>query len=410
MLSSQHRDIVKSTVPVLKQHGEAISAEFYRDLFAAHPALFNIFNPANQRDGGQARSLAASVLAYAANLDNLGALGGMVERIANKHSALEVQAEHYPIVGHHLLRAIRTVLKDAATDDIMAAWAAAYGQLADIMIGRERQLYAAAAWQGFKPFRVERIVRESETIQSIHLVPADGAPLPEFQPGQYLSLKVQVPGYPYAQIRQYSLSAIPNGRSYRISVRREGAPDAGSPDGLVSNWLHQHVRPGDTLDIHAPFGEFVLDDAATNPVVLLSGGSGITPVIAMLAHLAGGTRDIVFVHATISRAHHAFGTEVRALVRRSGIKAVILYENIGTDDIVGEHHDEAGRINAEQLRPHLPAGADIYYCGPIGFVTAAEDALDALGIPADRRHSEAYAPDPSFAIGSAEPLAQSQVV
>ena len=111
MLNDQERAIVKATVPALRAHGETITLSFYSAMLTAHPELFNYFNPANQQaEGGQARSLAASVLTYAENIDRLGALGGMVERIAAKHVSLEVLPEHYPIVGQYLLGAIAEVL------------------------------------------------------------------------------------------------------------------------------------------------------------------------------------------------------------------------------------------------------------------------------------------------------------
>ena len=118
----QQKDIVKATIPALQQHGEAITGVFYKTLFEEHPALLNVFNPANQQNGGQARSLAASILAYASHIDKLDQLGGMVSRIGHKHASLEVQPEHYPIVGDHLLRAIRSVLGEAATPEILDAW------------------------------------------------------------------------------------------------------------------------------------------------------------------------------------------------------------------------------------------------------------------------------------------------
>src|SRR5882762_4586483 len=123
MLTESQREIIRATVPALRLHGERITALFYRDLFAAHPALLNIFNPVNQRPGGQARNLAASILAYAANIDRLDRLGGMVEHIAHKHGSLEVRPEHYPIVGQYLLGAIAHVLGDGATDAVLGAWA-----------------------------------------------------------------------------------------------------------------------------------------------------------------------------------------------------------------------------------------------------------------------------------------------
>jgi len=176
MLTDSQHDIIRATVPVLRAHGEAITRAFYSALFDAHPDLYNIFNPVNQVNGRQQRSLAGSILAYAAAIERLETLGSMVERIANKHGSLEVQPEHYPIVGEHLLAAIRTVLGEAATDDILDAWGAAYGQLAGIMTGREAELYASEAeapsgWRGFLPFRLER----GGGRHGHHLVPAGAA-------------------------------------------------------------------------------------------------------------------------------------------------------------------------------------------------------------------------------------------
>lgn len=323
-------------------------------------------------------------------------------------SASKSAPEHYPIVGNFLLGAIKETLGDAATPDILDAWAVAYGQLADLMIGHEKSRYDSGAaqpagWRGFKPFRVERKVPESSVMTSFYLVPADGSPLPPFQPGQYLSVKVHPPAFAYDQIRQYSLSCAPNGQSYRISVQREvAAPgDLNAPDGLVSNFLHDHVHAGDTLNVHLPSGDFVLR-AGDAPVVLLSGGSGITALLSMLEHLAatGDSRDVLFIHAARQRSRHPFNDHIRALARkRPGVKVVTLYEEIAHDDRQGEHYDAIGRINAELLRAHLPAqDAQFYYCGPIGFMGAVERTLDELNVPSTHRFSETFAPDPSFTI------------
>lgn len=402
MLTESQREIIRATVPALRQHGEAITELFYRDLFAAHPALLNIFNPVNQRPGGQARNLAASILAYAANIDQLDRLGGMVERIAHKHGSMEVRPEHYPIVGKYLLGAIAQVLGDAATDAILDTWGAAYGMLADIMIGREAQLYAAgtaARWEGYKTCVVAKRHQESDSMVSLYLAAADGTPLPPFQPGQYLGVKLRVPGQSHDQIRQYSLSNAPGGLFYRITVRRErAAAGAVTPDGLVSNYLHDGIREGDTLGIHAPLGDFTLDETSDRPVVLLSAGSGITPMLSMLEHLAGGTRQVLFLHATASRAHHAFGAHVRKLAAgRPGIRTALFYEAVAAADVAGQHHDEAGRITEAALAARLPAGdCDFYSCGPIGFMNAVDGILDKLGVPKERRHSEVFVPDAAF--------------
>lgn len=406
MLQHQ-KEIVQATVPVLQQYGETITTEFYRTLFEENPSLFDVFNPANQHNGGQARSLAASILAYAAHIDRLDQLGGMVNRITHKHASLEVQPEHYPIVGDHLLRAIRTVLGEAATPAVIDAWGAAYGQLAEIMTGAEQKLYTEGreqpgGWAGYAPLKVERKVVESDTITSFYLVSPTGAALPSFRPGQYLGVKAHVPDSAFTQIRQYSLSKIGDGRSYRISVKRESAPAhiAAAEDGLISNHLHQSVHEGDTILAHVPQGDFLLRDN-DKPVVLLSGGVGITPAICMFEHLArsSNARPVLFVHATAQRSHHAFRDEVRQLAAaHPHTRALIYYEKVATADTKGHEYDVEGRITIDSLRPYLfEQETEFYYCGPVGFMAAVEGILDELNIPLANRYSEAFAPDPSFA-------------
>lgn len=419
MLSDAQRATVLATVPALRAHGPTITRAFYRNMLAAHPELFDYFNPANQRDGGQAESLAASVLAYASHIADPTPLQGMVARIANKHASLEIRQEHYPVVGKYLLGAIVDVLGEAATPDVVDAWTAAYGQLASIMVGQEAALSdrgasAPSGWRSFKPFRVVRKVRESEVTASFYIAPVDGSPLPDFLPGQYVSVRVRASGFDHWQVRQYSLSAAPNGRDYRISVKRESAPASApdAPPGLVSGHLHDCVHEGDLLPVHMPLGDFTLR-SGSGPIVLLSGGAGITAVLSMLEHLVrpGETRKVLFIHAARHRGHHAFGGEVRALSRqRPGIRTVILYDEVGRGDERGVHHDAVGRLTADILGAHLPPQtADVYYCGPLGFMAGVEGALDRLRIPADRRFSEAFAPDPSFgvadAVGEADMLA-----
>lgn len=389
--------LVKATVPALRAHGEDITRHFYADMFRAHPELLNIFNPANQATGRQARSLAASVLAYAEHIDEAGKLGGMVGRIAHKHVSLEVLPEHYPIVGEHLLGAIGKVLGDAATPEILDAWAAAYGQLADIFIGVEGEMYRAGAaqsggWRGFKAFRVARKQPESSEITSFTLEPQDGEALPPYRAGQYLSLRLRVPGQDTYQIRQYSLSDLANGRSYRISVKRE-------PGGLISDYLHDGLNEGDAVDVHLPAGDFVLEHSE-RPLVLLSGGVGITPLLAMLKEqlAQGSERPVTFVHAVRGREVQAFREEICELVQKNPlVRRATFFESVAPADERGVHFDEEGRLGLEALRPYLPAGdADYYYCGPVGFVGAVEGVLDELGIPPERRHTETFGPSQSF--------------
>lgn len=390
MLTDAQLAIVKATVPVLQQHGETITKTFYRNLFEAHPELKDIFNMANQAKGDQPRSLANAVLAYAANIDQLQNLGPAVAKIAHKHCSLDIAAEHYPIVGENLLKAIGQILGDAATPEIVDAWGAAYGQLAEIMISVERALYdenAQKGWTGFKPFRVAEKTPESAVITSFVLVPADGKPLAEHKAGQYLSVRVEGVGE-NVEMRQYTVSCSPNPRYYRISVKREAG-------GLVSNHLHDNVNEGDEVLVHMPQGDFFLNEESNGPVVLLSGGVGITPMLAILERLVASRteRNVLFVHAAIDGSVHAFGDRLKEIAAgHPNVSTLVVYESPRGEDVVGKHFDLAGRVSVETLRGYLPPNAECYFCGPKPFMAAVDAALAELGVPADRRHYEVFGP------------------
>ena len=141
MLNQETIRVVKSTAPILQEHGETLTKHFYKRMFKHNPEVAPFFNHSNQAEGTQQRALAGAIAAYAANIDNLEVLGGAVELIAQKHASLQIKPEHYPIVGENLLASIKEVLGDGATDEVIDAWGKAYGFLADIMIGREKQIY-----------------------------------------------------------------------------------------------------------------------------------------------------------------------------------------------------------------------------------------------------------------------------
>ncbi|MGH8331725.1 MAG: globin domain-containing protein, partial [Pseudomonas sp.] len=172
MLSVQDRAIVKSTVPLLESGGEALITHFYRMMLSEYPEVRPLFNQAHQASGDQPRALANGVLMYARHIDQLDQLGDLVAKIINKHVALQILPEHYPIVGNCLLRAIAEVLgEEIATPEVIAAWGAAYGQLADILIGAESSIYdqkeqAHGGWRGAREFIVAGKVEESAEITS----------------------------------------------------------------------------------------------------------------------------------------------------------------------------------------------------------------------------------------------------
>lgn len=323
MLSAEHRAIVKATVPLLESGGEALTTHFYKTMLAEYPSVRPLFNQAHQQSGDQPRALANAVLMYARHIDQLEQLGGLVSQIVNKHVALNILPEHYPIVGACLLRAIREVLgAEIATDAVIEAWGAAYQQLADLLIGLEENVYveketATGGWRGTRPFVVARKVKESDEITSFYLRPADGGELLEFHPGQYIGLKLIVDGEEIR--RNYSLSAAANGREYRISVKRE-------PNGKASNYLHDSVNEGATLNLLTPSGDFTLAHN-DKPLVLISGGVGITPTLAMLNAALQTSRPIHFIHATRHGGVHAFRDHIDELAaRHPQLKRFYVYE------------------------------------------------------------------------------------
>ena len=316
MLTDAQLAIVKSTVPLLESGGEALTTHFYKMLMRDYPQVRPLFNRAHQASGDQPRALANGVLMYARHIDRLEELGPLAAQIINKHVAVQVLPEHYPMVGDCLLRAIREVLgAEIATDAVIDAWAAAYGQLADILIGAERQQYEAKAqapggWSGARNFIVSRKVAESEEITSFHFVPQDGGELLDFTPGQYIGLRMVVDGE--EQRRQYSLSALLRQAGqppqYRISVKRE-------PGGKVSRQLHDQIHVGSVVELFPPAGEFTLT-ASDKPLALISGGVGITPMMSMLAAALPSGRPIHFIHAARHGGVHAFRRQLEELAAR----------------------------------------------------------------------------------------------
>jgi nitric oxide dioxygenase len=400
MMTPDTTALVKATAPVLAEHGLAIIQRFYERLLTQHPELRNLFNMRHQERGEQQRALAAAVMAYATHIDDLPALASAVERITHKHASLNVQPDQYPLVGASLLAAIQDVLGGAATPAIIDAWAQAYGQLADILVQAEEKLYAEVAarpggWRGWRSFVVRHKRQESDVITSFFLEPEDGGAIVDFLPGQYISVVVDVPRLGLQQVRQYSLSDAPNGRSYRITVKRE---DEGEPHaaGYVSNLLHDHVRTGDRVRITPPFGAFHVDMAARTPVVLVSGGVGLTPLVSIMkAVLRDTEREVVFVHGARNGRVHAMKDRLQASadVNRR-LTSIVFYEHPEEDDIAGYDYDHAGRVDLRRIAEAVSKPqADYYVCGPMPFMRAQVEALRALGVSDARIHYEVFGTD-----------------
>ena len=251
------------------------------------------------------------------------------------------------------------------------------------------------AWSGLRRFTVVGIDRESATVISIRLGPSDEAVAPSARPGQFLTIRLQ-PGPDSAPLlRSYSLSGPPDSGGYRISVKRE-------VEGAASGYLHTRLRVGDTLEIGAPRGNFVLV-ASDRPVVLVSAGVGATPVLAMLHALVheGTSREVWWVHSTRNLREHSFAEEVnRLLATLPDAHRLVCYSRPGADDRTGRDFDVAGHLNAEVLdQAGVPTDADFYLCGPGSFMHDLGAALVARGITPDRVRTEIFGPSDSITPG-----------
>ncbi|AVF56855.1 NO-inducible flavohemoprotein [Pseudomonas fulva] len=392
MLNAEQRAIIKATVPLLETGGEALTTHFYQMMLNEYPEVRPLFNQAHQASGDQPRALANGVLMYARHIDQLEQLGGLVGQIINKHVALQILPEHYPIVGRCLLRAIEEVLgTDIATAEVIDAWGAAYGQLADILIGAEENLYkqkeeADGGWRGAREFRLARRVEESLEIVSFYFAPVDGKPVLKAEPGQYIGLRLMIDGA--EQRRNYSLSALCDGREYRISVKRES-------DGKVSNYLHDHLRVGDTLELFPPAGDFTLA-ASDRPLVLISGGVGITPTLAMLEAALPTGRPVHFIHCARNGQVHAFREWLDTqAAQHPQLKRFYCYAE--ADEAA--HADAVGLLDQHLLGEWLPRERDVdaYFLGPKPFMAAVKRQLLSLGVPEQQTRYEFFGPAAALA-------------
>ncbi|WP_019378899.1 NO-inducible flavohemoprotein [Virgibacillus halodenitrificans] len=390
------KDIIKATVPVLQEHGAEITKRFYELMLGNHPELKNIFNQTNQRKGDQPKALANTVYAAAANIDHLEVILPHVKQIAHKHRSLNIKPEQYPIVGKHLLLAIKDVLGDAATDDIINAWEKAYGVIADIFISVEKEMYEetlnkTGGWVDFRDFKVFKKVKESDVITSFYLEPVDGMPFPIYQPGQYITVKAEIKGEKYNHLRQYSLSCAPGEGYYRISVKREDSI-GDLPAGVVSTYLHEQVEEGSILPISAPSGDFYLEKNDTRPLILMSGGVGLTPMVSMLETVIKEQPDrkVVFIHAAQSSKVHAMKDRITEISKQHiNVESYIVYDK----PCEGDACDKVGYIDAEWLKEILPTNdAAFYFCGPKGFMRAAYQNLKKYQVEDQDIHFEIFGP------------------
>ncbi len=394
MISQKSLDIVEATVEVVRENGLAITSTFYSNLLTAHPELKNLFNMSSQANGEQQQALASAVYAYAANINKPAVLEPVLNRIAHKHASLGIKPAQYTVVGRHLMSAIKKVLGEAATDDIMAAWDEVYWLLACDLVAREATLYAQKElddghWLGLK---VIKVVKETDQTNSLYLSRVDGLKLPNFHAGQYISVAMEENGF--TQIRQYSLSDTPDQDMWRITVKKEEAKTepVEAPSGYLSNRIH-NLKEGDLLRGSYPYGDFILshDDEA---VVMLSAGVGITPMVSMLKSLAEKSpeKSIHFYHAAQSAKHVALASDVNlTLPMLKDCQHGYFYQEAECAD---EGNNFQGYMDLSQTKVTDDIESAKYYlCGPVAFMRQQRKYLQEKGVPAEKIQYEVFGSD-----------------
>ena len=392
LLSDGAAAVVRATAPAVAAHAEEITALFYPNMFAAHPELLRIFNQGNQATGEQSRALAASVVAYAVQLIDPEApsFQHVMRRIAHKHVSLGIRPEQYTIVGHYLLGAVAEVLGDAVTPEVADAWGEVYWLFAMQLGAEEARLYQQAgirADDALRPYVVVRRIDEAHDIISLVLEPADDRPLPTIEPGQYVSVFVDLPDGE-RQPRQYTVSSTASGTRLQITVNRARG-EGGAPDGVVSTHLHDGVQVGDRLDVSSPCGDFVVPDAA-EPLLLASAGAGITTVLPIVEHIARTQpqRPVIVAHADRTARDHALRDTVLHVGRAiDSFTTYAWYENVEPDD----ERSATGYMDLRTI--DLPTDLQVFTCGPLPFMRHVRTTLLERGVPAENIRYEVFGPD-----------------
>lgn len=393
-LSPESDAIVRATAGVVAENAENITKVFYPSMFAAHPELLRVFNRANQAVGEQPKALAASVVAFAVQLIDPDApdFGPVMRRIAHKHVSLGIKAREYTIVGKYLLDAVGTVLGDAVTPAVRAAWEEVYWLFGCTLIAEEAKLYALAGTDPEHPWRRYRVVErfeESEDIFSLLLAPISGL-VPTHRTGQYVAIAVDLPDGT-RQPRQYTISSGPRGDSLRVTIKRVHGSN-GAPDGQVSSWLHENAMPGTILDVSQPAGDVVLDDSEA-PLVLVSAGIGITPIAAILEDLSRRQpqRTVRLFHADHAHDTHALYSSLRRQVLAMTDAHAQNWYEVDAAQAPTLHPARSGFMNLAEVE--LPTDPIVFMCGPLPFMQAIRTQLLQREIPAEQIHYEVFGPD-----------------
>jgi hypothetical protein len=255
------------------------------------------------------------------------------------------------------------------------------------------------SWNGFRKFEISNKVMEAAGTCSFYLAPHDGKSLPPFEPGQFLTFNLNIPGQAKSVVRCYSLSDSPNHpESYRVTIKRVPPPRDRPelPPGLSSNFFLDQLNVGDIVDVKAPSGHFFLDMSSHKPIVLIGGGVGLTPVLSMLNAVveSGSQRETHFFYGVVCGADHAFKEHLQKIARENeNIHLHVCYSHPTDDDVEGEDYQHGERVSVDLFRRLLASNNyEFYLCGPPPMMNALVEGLEAWKVPEKYVHFEAFGP------------------
>jgi len=397
-LSRMTISTLKACAPLLENHKKALGQTFYNRLFRENPELRNQFNMSNQRTNTQGSSLANAVIAYCGNCDQLETLGPTIAKIANRHVSLEVTPDQYNVVGGTLLASLEDVLgKEVFNAEVKEAVAEGYFFLADIFKEEEARMIAErisaqGGWHGWRRFQLSKKEPESSLHTSFYFAPEDGDQTVRFAGGQYTSIRLQMEDVDHLVVRSYTLTGGTKD-GYRITVKREDG-------GLVSQFLHDQMQLGDSLELSAPAGEFTLQKGP-QPRVFIGGGTGITPLMSMLREAAQEPSTPAFL---LYRAHHPLvhplQDELNHLLNSNQhITCAVNYTSEGESQLPSSSSNRVTLLppstpwTADAIGPLLPTGCQAYLCGPSSFTAATMEMLQQVGMKQDNIFYECFGPE-----------------
>ncbi|MEB7037780.1 globin domain-containing protein [Staphylococcus gallinarum] len=381
MLTENEKAIIKETVPVLQEKGTEITSFFYKRMFNQHPELKNMFNQTNQKRGLQSTALAQSVLAAALNIEDLTRILPVVKEIAYKHCALQVPPAGYDIVGENLIAAIEHVLSLENDNPIVQTWTKAYGEIANVFISVEKEIYEQMAWSGFKPFELIDIEQVTDNIK-LFTIKSTEIDLSQFEPGQYITVDVESEKLPYRAKRHYSI-VEGNVDQLSFAVKRDVTENN---EGEVSTILHDEFKVGDMINLSAPVGDFTLNHVS-KPQLFIGSGIGVTPLVPMFRHVVSSQGTAQFIQNTNDIDQIPFQEKLSEIANNEDNASYIIHDK-----------NQNGYIDAEYLKQYLTDDTEIYVCGGTEFLKSIISILKEIGVATERIHFESFIPKLSVGV------------